>query len=181
VAAAHCRDRLVGDHFASRWVEPLAGVRAGRQGDGELTRGGLVCQVLGAGLGVPSRNGQNRTLGVCEGAQEPWSAPLRVSALPPSVISGQANVSPPQRRQVLKWRVWRARLGALGVLTGRLVGEHLVHLGIPQLSFLTLVKAGDTNMAEALPQQVDSSRGGVRPSANEPYPDAHTARHPTSG
>lgn len=52
----------------------------------------------------------------------------------------------------------RLQLGALGVLAGGLVGEHLAYLGLFQLAFRVLVEATDPDVTDALSLQ-DASMG----------------------
>ncbi len=56
----------------------------------------------------------------------------------------------------------RFELGALGVLAGCLVGEHLAHLGLFQLAFRVLVEAADPDVADAVPlHDVSLVEGGL--------------------
>ncbi|MOA07606.1 hypothetical protein D3C78_1273130 [compost metagenome] len=45
----------------------------------------------------------------------------------------------------------RVELGTLGVLAGRLVGEHLAHLGALELAIRVLVEGTDPDIADPLP------------------------------
>ena len=53
-----------------------------------------------AQVGVSSRNGKYRTLRLGRLSERPESALFDRLALPPEVVAGQADVLPPQRRQV---------------------------------------------------------------------------------